>query len=151
MIGADHALTPGYVARHVPRGSRIGIDVAVLDIAQRPHRRTLPRPDGRPPPRAAPGAVAKKRRQAAGQGPRTYLRDSGICQAFLGIESFDALLGHPVVGGNWEGFVIENILSGVPAHVSCSYYRTVGGVPIRLTACSHSDIVGRACRDGDIT
>ena len=34
MIGADHALTPGYVARHVPPGSRIGIDVAVLDIAQ---------------------------------------------------------------------------------------------------------------------
>ena len=34
MIGDDHALTPGYVARHVPPGSRIGIDVAVLDIAQ---------------------------------------------------------------------------------------------------------------------
>ena len=34
MTGADHALTPGYVARHVPPGSRIGIDVAVLDIAQ---------------------------------------------------------------------------------------------------------------------
>ena len=34
MIGDDHALTPGYVARHVPPGSRIGIDAAVLDIAQ---------------------------------------------------------------------------------------------------------------------
>ena len=34
MIGDDHALTPGYVARHVPPASRIGIDVAVLDIAQ---------------------------------------------------------------------------------------------------------------------
>ena len=34
MIGDDHALTPGHVARHVPPGSRIGIDVAVLDIAQ---------------------------------------------------------------------------------------------------------------------
>ena len=34
MIGDDHALTPGYVARHVPPASKIGIDVAVLDIAQ---------------------------------------------------------------------------------------------------------------------
>ncbi len=66
------------------------------------------------------------------KAPRTYLRDSGICHALLGIESFDALLGHPVVGGSWEGFVIENILSGVPAHVSCSYYRTVGGAEIDL-------------------
>ena len=34
MIGDDHALTLGYVARHVPPASKIGIDVAVLDIAQ---------------------------------------------------------------------------------------------------------------------
>ena len=34
MIGDDHALTLGNVARHVPPASKIGIDVAVLDIAQ---------------------------------------------------------------------------------------------------------------------
>ena len=28
--------------------------------------------------------------------------------------------------------MIENILSGVPPHVSCSYYRTVGGAEIDL-------------------
>ena len=61
------------------------------------------------------------------KAPKTYLRDSGICHALLGITSFDSLLGHPVAGGSWEGFVIENILSGVPAHASCAYYRTVGG------------------------
>ena len=66
------------------------------------------------------------------KAPRSYLRDSGICHALLGIESFDTLLGHPVVGGSWEGFVIENILSGVPPHVSCAYYRTVGGAEIDL-------------------
>ncbi len=66
------------------------------------------------------------------KAPKTYLRDSGICHALLGIESFDTLLGHPVVGGSWEGFAIENILSGVPVHASCSYYRTVGGAEIDL-------------------
>jgi uncharacterized protein len=34
MIGDAHRLTPGYIARHVPPGSRLGIEVAVLDIAQ---------------------------------------------------------------------------------------------------------------------
>lgn len=34
MIGEGHELTPGYVARHVPPGSRLGLDIAVLDIAQ---------------------------------------------------------------------------------------------------------------------
>lgn len=34
MIGDTHRLTPGYVARHVPPASGLGIDVAILDIAQ---------------------------------------------------------------------------------------------------------------------
>ena len=66
------------------------------------------------------------------KAPKTYLRDSGICHALLGITSFDTLLGHPVTGGSWEGFVIENVLSGLPAHVSSSYYRTVGGAEVDL-------------------
>lgn len=66
------------------------------------------------------------------KAPRTYLRDSGICHALLGIDTLDSLLGHPVAGGSWEGFVIENILSGLPAHVACGYYRTAGGAEIDL-------------------
>lgn len=34
MIGDGHRLTTGYVARHVPPQSRLGIDVAIIDIAQ---------------------------------------------------------------------------------------------------------------------
>lgn len=34
MIGDSHSLTPGYVQRHVPPGSGLGLDIAVLDIAQ---------------------------------------------------------------------------------------------------------------------
>ena len=37
------------------------------------------------------------------KAPRTYLRDSGICHALLGIETFDALLGHPVWGAAGRG------------------------------------------------
>lgn len=34
MIGDDHQLTPGYVARHTPPDSAVGLPIAVLDIAQ---------------------------------------------------------------------------------------------------------------------
>ncbi|CAN5422580.1 nucleotidyl transferase AbiEii/AbiGii toxin family protein [soil metagenome] len=34
MIGDEHRLTKGYVARHIPPKSRLGVDVAILDIAQ---------------------------------------------------------------------------------------------------------------------
>ena len=66
------------------------------------------------------------------KAPKTYLRDSGICHALLGIDSLNALLGHPVAGGSWEGLVIENIVGRLPRHASFGYYRTVGGAEVDL-------------------
>ena len=43
------------------------------------------------------------------KAPKVYVRDSGVCHALLGIETVDDLFGHPVIGGSWEGFVVENI------------------------------------------
>ncbi len=64
--------------------------------------------------------------------PKTYIRDSGILHALLNIQSLDDLLGHPVVGGSWEGFVIENILSVAPPEVDAAFYRTAAGAEIDL-------------------
>lgn len=64
------------------------------------------------------------------KAPKTYVRDSGICHALLGIKTLDELLGHPVVGGSWEGFVIENIISSLPRYASYGYYKTAGGAEI---------------------
>lgn len=66
------------------------------------------------------------------KAPKTYVRDSGICHALLGIESLNDLLGHPVVGGSWEGFVIENILGALPRNATYGYYRTTGGAEVDL-------------------
>ena len=66
------------------------------------------------------------------KAPKTYVRDSGICHALLGIGSTDALLGHPVVGGSWEGFVIENIARALPKRATCGFYRTAGGAEVDL-------------------
>jgi predicted AAA+ superfamily ATPase len=66
------------------------------------------------------------------KAPKTYVRDSGLCHALLGIATQNDLLGHPVVGGSWEGFVIENILSVLPKRANYGYYRTSGGAEVDL-------------------
>lgn len=64
--------------------------------------------------------------------PKVYVRDSGITHALLNISSYNDLLGHPVVGGSWEGFIIENIMSVTPPHVQPYFYRTPGGAEVDL-------------------
>jgi len=65
------------------------------------------------------------------RSPKVYLRDSGLLHALLGIADKESLLGHPVVGGSWEGLVIEN-LAGLAADAEPSFYRTSGGAEIDL-------------------
>src|ERR1700733_445807 len=66
------------------------------------------------------------------RSPKIYVRDSGITHALLNIGSYTDLLGHPVVGGSWEGFVIENIMSVASPNVQPFYYGTPGGGEIDL-------------------
>ncbi|MFB0908798.1 MAG: ATP-binding protein [Spirosomataceae bacterium] len=58
------------------------------------------------------------------KSPKIYVRDSGLLHRLLGIAEFDDLLGNPVLGHSWEGFVIENICSRLPDKWQTSYYRT---------------------------
>lgn len=66
------------------------------------------------------------------KSPKTYVRDSGIAHALLGIGDKDTLLGHPVCGRSWEGFVIENCLSVAPPHSEASFYRSSAGAECDL-------------------
>ena len=66
------------------------------------------------------------------KSPRVYVRDSGITHALLNIGSYNDLLGHPVAGKSWEGFVIENIMALLPPGAQAFYYRTAGGAEIDL-------------------
>lgn len=68
------------------------------------------------------------------KAPKVYIRDSGINHALLNIETTNELLGHPVLGGSWEGFVIENIMQTLPARTAYGYYRSIGGAEIDLVA-----------------
>jgi predicted AAA+ superfamily ATPase len=64
--------------------------------------------------------------------PKVYIRDSGLTHALLNLTTIDDLLGHPVVGASWEGFVIENLLSCLPVGLTAWFYRTIVGAEIDL-------------------
>ncbi len=66
------------------------------------------------------------------KSPKVYIRDSGITHALLNIATMDELLSHPVAGASWESFVIENLLSSLPAGASSWFYRTAAGAEIDL-------------------
>lgn len=66
------------------------------------------------------------------KSPKVYIRDSGLLHALLNIADRNALLGHPVVGASWEGFVIENLINAAPALTVPGFYRTAGGAEIDL-------------------
>ena len=65
------------------------------------------------------------------KSPKIYLRDSGLLHSLLEIDTFNRLLGHPVLGSSWEGFVIENLLAALPDW-RASFYRTASGNEIDL-------------------
>ena len=59
------------------------------------------------------------------------MRDSGLLHALLGLQNLTQLIGHPIVGQSWEGFVIETLLASV-ANAQASFFRTAAGAEIDL-------------------
>lgn len=66
------------------------------------------------------------------KSPKVYVRDSGLVHALLGIRSIEDLLGHPVVGGSWEGFCIETLVASAPPGAEAYFYRSSGGAELDL-------------------
>jgi predicted AAA+ superfamily ATPase len=65
------------------------------------------------------------------KSPKVYIRDSGLLHTLLGIGDRRQLDGHPVVGGSWEGFIIEQLLAHLPK-AKAYYWRTQAGAELDL-------------------
>jgi uncharacterized protein len=63
---------------------------------------------------------------------RSYVRDSGLLHAILGLGSLNELRGHPVVGKSWEGFVIEALIAASGPFARHWFYRTAAGAEADL-------------------
>lgn len=66
------------------------------------------------------------------RSPKIYIRDTGLLHKLLNISTFESLLGNPVVGVSWEGFVAENIITNLSNKWLYSYYRTTTQTEIDL-------------------
>ena len=81
--------------------------------------------------RRLPPFQAKVRKRLV-RSPKVYVRDSGIVHTLLRLDDTDGVLGHPIAGASWEGFVIETLIRAAPDRTRSSFYRTATGVEIDL-------------------
>ncbi len=72
------------------------------------------------------------------KSPKVFVRDSGLVHSLLGLKDLNQLIGHPVVGQSWEGFVIETLLAASPWRAQANFYRTIAGAEIDLLI-QHTD------------
>ncbi len=66
------------------------------------------------------------------KSPKVYIRDSGVLHHILGLLNFNDVMGHPVAGDSWEGFVIQQIISYFGSRFDYSFYRTQDGTECDL-------------------
>lgn len=66
------------------------------------------------------------------KSPKIFIRDSGVVHSLLNLGDREAVLGSPVAGGSWEGFVMENILALAPRRAEANFYRSAAGAEIDL-------------------
>jgi len=69
------------------------------------------------------------------KAPKIYIRDSGLLHYLLGISNERVFLQSPLRGKSWEGYLVEQIISGEQIRRSGSqffFYRTHAGAEIDL-------------------
>lgn len=65
------------------------------------------------------------------KSPKVFVRDSGLVHALLGLGSI-SVLGHPVVGGSWEGVRHRNPDRRRAGGTEHFFYRTAAGAELDL-------------------
>jgi len=66
------------------------------------------------------------------KSPKYFIIDSGMFHLTHNIEDLNSLLGFPMAGASWEGFVIEQIIRNLDNKTEYYYYRTQTGNEVDL-------------------
>lgn len=64
--------------------------------------------------------------------PKLYIRDSGMLHSLAGITDSEALAGNILLGNSWEGYVIQQVVAGLPYNIQPYFYRTQDGAELDL-------------------
>lgn len=83
------------------------------------------------------------------KSPRIYVRDTGLLHYLIGISDYRTLLGHPVAGRSWEGYVIEEVCRVVGDRARAYFYRTGGGAELDLVLDFRSHVLAFECKLSD--
>jgi hypothetical protein len=79
------------------------------------------------------------------KSPKIYVRDSGLLHRLLQVDDFNALMGNPVFGSSWEGFVIDNIISSLE-DCKFSFYRSATGDELDLLIEKGTQTIAVECK-----
>jgi len=79
------------------------------------------------------------------KSPKVFVRDSGLLHQLLTISDFNQLLGNPVLGSSWEGYVIENITSKLVDYTPF-FYRTASGDEMDLVLIKGDERIAIECK-----
>lgn len=66
------------------------------------------------------------------KAPKVYIADSGLLHSLAGIARPEDLPVHPLAGASWEGYVIGQIITRLPAGIEPFFYRTADGAECDL-------------------
>jgi len=64
--------------------------------------------------------------------PKLYIRDSGMLHSLAGITNSEELAGNILLGNSWEGYVIQQVIAGLPYNIHPYFYRTQDGAELDL-------------------
>jgi predicted AAA+ superfamily ATPase len=82
------------------------------------------------------------------KSPKVYVRDSGLLHTLLGVETWEALLGHPRLGASWEGFALEQVLAAAGEH-EAYFWGTHAGAELDLLLLRKGRRIGIEFKYGD--
>lgn len=64
--------------------------------------------------------------------PKLYIRDSGMLHSLAAITDSEELAGNILLGNSWEGYVIQQVIAGMPYYIQPYFYRTQDGAELDL-------------------
>ncbi len=79
------------------------------------------------------------------KSPKVFIRDTGLLHQLMNVSDFNQLLGNPVLGASWEGYVIENITAKFFDY-SAFFYRTASGDEMDLILEKGSERIAIECK-----
>lgn len=76
--------------------------------------------------------------------PKAYITDTGVLHRLLRVNSYDELMGMPIMGASFEAYVFQQITAHKSEDVDLSFYRTHAGAEVDFVFTRASKVIATA-------